>query len=80
MAPSSLHSPPSGFAWLSPRARPTEEEVEAYARVILSAEHEPIEKLEAHRREAELQLWIWRSEMEKRAGKRRRTARNPDAP
>jgi hypothetical protein len=41
--------------------RPSSEEVEHYARIILKHEHRPKSALPACQREAELQLWAMRS-------------------
>ena len=53
---------PAGFQWLSPAYRPSPAEVEAYAQAIALAQGDPPGMAEKHRREAELQLWIWRDE------------------
>lgn len=72
----SVSSLPAGFQWLSPAYRPSPAEVEAYARAITLAQGDPPEMAEKHRREAELQLWIWRNETRQRAhrGRPRRSA------
>lgn len=67
---------PVGFQWLSPAYRPSLAEVEAYARAITLAERDPPGMGEQHRREAELQWWIWRNETRQRAT-RSRQRRSP---
>jgi hypothetical protein len=63
--------PPPGFSWLRPAFRPTDQEVEAYAHIIADAEGCPSASIGARlHREAELQLWIWRTETRQRAAKR----------
>lgn len=51
-----------GFSWLDESCRPSPREVEHYARIIAAAESPSARPVEALRREAELQLWIWRAE------------------
>jgi hypothetical protein len=63
---------PAGFGWLSAACRPTPKEVEAYAREIARQEGEYTRVSEKQRREAELQLWIWRTENGQRTARRRR--------
>jgi len=72
----SLTSLPSGFSWLRPAYRPSEQEVDAYAHIIANAEGHPGESnaLRLYR-EAELQLWIWRTETRQRAAGQSRAAR-----
>lgn len=54
---------PPGFSWLRATYRPSAEEVAAYAEVIALAEGQPEMADDAHLQdEAELQLWIWRTE------------------
>ncbi|MGH7956996.1 MAG: hypothetical protein ACREH8_08280 [Opitutaceae bacterium] len=67
------YSVPSGFSWLRPAHRPSDEEVDEYAHIIANAEGDPRES-NAMRlyREAELQLWIWRTETRQRATSRKR--------
>ena len=43
------------------KLRPSVEEVDHYARLILQHEHQPISALPEAQREAELQLWAMRS-------------------
>jgi hypothetical protein len=58
---------PSGFSWLRPAYRPSNQEVDAYAHIIANAEGYPGESSAARlHREAELQLWIWRNETRQR--------------
>lgn len=61
---------PPGFQWLSPRYRPSRQEVETYARIITEADGDPPELVQTHLKEAELQLWIWRTEQRQRAQRR----------
>jgi hypothetical protein len=62
MATSNSARPP-GFGWLRATYRPSAEEVAAYAEVIARAEGQPELATDVHlREEAELQLWIWRTE------------------
>lgn len=71
MALSAFSSPPPGFSWLRPAYRPTAQEVDAYAHVIANAEGYPPESTGVRLfREAELQLWTWRSETRQRPGSR----------
>jgi hypothetical protein len=71
----SLASLPPGFAWLLPAYRPSDQEVDAYAHIIANAEGYPGETSAARlHREAELQLWIWRTETKQRVDRRRREA------
>jgi hypothetical protein len=61
---------PSEFSWLRPAYRPSPQEVDAYTHFIADHENAAISALtDASRRreEAELQLWIWRSETHQRA-------------
>jgi hypothetical protein len=71
----SLAPLPSGFSWLHPAYRPSEQEVDAYAHIIANAEGCPGESnaLRLYR-EAELQLWIWRTETRQRAAGQSRSA------
>jgi hypothetical protein len=65
--PRSASSPPPGFSWLHPAYRPSEREVDAYAHIIANAEGYPGESNTSRLlREAELQLWIWRTETKRR--------------
>jgi hypothetical protein len=64
---------PPGFSWLSPTYRPSPQEVETYVQYIADAEGDHAEP-QSRRREAELQLWIWRSETRQRAQRRRSAA------
>jgi hypothetical protein len=61
---------PSGFSFLSPACRPTPQEVDTYASIIAAVEGADA-PAEERRREAELQLWIWRNEMRPRSSRRR---------
>jgi hypothetical protein len=67
--PSSVFSLPVGFSWLSPAYHPSKEEIETYASLI--AEKEGAKRPAAFRREAELQLWVWRNETQQRPPRRR---------
>ena len=72
-------APPPGFSWLRPACRPTDQEVNAYAHVIANAEGYPSESNRARLlREAELQLWIWRTENRHRASRRQRESSDVD--
>ena len=63
---------PRGFSWLRPAYRPSDQEVDAYAHIIANAEGYPGESnAQRLHREAELQLWIWRTETKQRATRRR---------
>ena len=64
---------PAGFAWLSPAFRPTTREIQNYAAAIAAREGLPLEFADTFRREAELQLWVWRNENRRRTYKRRAT-------
>jgi hypothetical protein len=55
---------PAEFSWLKPACRPSPQEVEAYAAAIASMGVEFAGTEESRHREAELQLWIWRTEHE----------------
>jgi hypothetical protein len=69
---------PPEFSWLRPTYRPSEKEVDTYAHLIANAEGYPHPSSGSRLfDEAELQLWIWRNEMRKRASERRR--RSSDA-
>ena len=69
--PSTAFSFPVGFSWLSPAYRPTEDEVKTYAEVIAAKEGAPPTHAIEFRSEAELQLWVWRSETHQRPRRRR---------
>lgn len=59
---------PPGFSWLRATYRPSSEEVAAYAEVIALAEGQPELAADVQlREEAELQLWIWRTETRTRS-------------
>ena len=59
----SIASLPPEFSWLQPAHRPTDQEIDAYAHIIANVEGYPGEDSAVRlHREAELQLWIWRSE------------------
>src|SRR5688572_31968167 len=74
--PLSLASLPPDFSWLHPVHRPTDQEIDAYAHMIANVEGYPeAENAARLHREAELQLWIWRSENRKPPGTRRGGAR-----
>jgi hypothetical protein len=65
---------------LSPACRPSPEEVENYARLIVAHEGSPADALAEKRREAELQLWAWRNEHYRRhQGRWRRALASPTA-
>ncbi|MBL9213116.1 MAG: hypothetical protein JNL92_21820 [Opitutaceae bacterium] len=54
---------PPGFSWLRATCRPSREEVAAYAEAIAVAEgHPDLAGDSGLQHEAELQLWIWRTE------------------
>lgn len=53
--------PPGQYPKLVRALRPSTDEVEQYARVILEHEHRPKSALPDCQREAELQLWAMRS-------------------
>jgi hypothetical protein len=57
---------PPACSWLSPNYRPSPSEIRKYAELIAANEGMPRECAEAYRREAELQLWVWRSETHQR--------------
>lgn len=68
----SISSLPPGFSWLRATYRPSEQEVDAYAHLIAHTEGYPSAAAGSRLLdEAELQLWIWRNEMRKRASRRR---------
>jgi hypothetical protein len=68
----SITSLPPDLAWLHPAHRPTDQEVDAYAHMIANIEGYPEDENTARlHREAELQLWIWRSENQKPLGMQR---------
>jgi hypothetical protein len=60
--PLNAASLPPGFSWLNPDCRPSPAEINAYAHLIASAEGHSPRMAPRLRDEAELQLWIWRSE------------------
>ena len=63
----SVSSLPPGFSWLRPAYRPTDQEIDAYAHVIANAEGYPNGSSSSRLHdEAELQLWIWRTENRQR--------------
>jgi hypothetical protein len=70
--PSTAFTFPIGFSWLSPAHRPSPEEIETYAALIAAREGIPAEFADEFRREAELQLWVWRSENDSRPNPPRR--------
>lgn len=62
---------PLGFSWLSPAYHPLPEEVDTYAAMIAAREGDAPECADLYRREAELQLWVWRAENRRRPTRRR---------
>lgn len=69
----SLPALPPGFSWLRATYRPSAEEVAAYAEVIAFAEGNPdLAGDSGLQHEAELQLWIWRTESRMRSPRARR--------
>lgn len=74
---------PPGFSWLLPAFRPTREEIRAYAKIISASETRPRERRSSFLRQAELQLWVWRTENRLMPPKPRRAVRVrrvPDLP
>lgn len=61
---------PLEFSWLSPAYRPSAEEVSTYAKLIATREGVP-QAASHFRRQAELQLWVWRNETHQRPPRRR---------
>jgi hypothetical protein len=61
--PSHAFTFPLGFSWLSPAHHPSNEEIETYAAMIAAQEGIPVQFADEFRREAELQLWVWRTEI-----------------
>ena len=75
----SISSLPPEFSWLRATYRPSEKEVDTYAHLIANAEGYPHPSSGSRLfDEAELQLWIWRNEMRKRTGDRRRAQEESD--
>ena len=75
----SIPSLPPEFSWLRATYRPSEKEVDTYAHLIANAEGYPHPSSGSRLfDEAELQLWIWRHEMRKRASDRRRSSDEND--
>lgn len=75
--PSSL---PSDFSWLRACDRPTALEVDAYTHIIAHAEgFPPASEARRLREEAELQLWIWRTENRQNTRHRRSAPRELSA-
>jgi hypothetical protein len=75
----SLSSLPPDFSWLRASYRPSEKEVDTYAHFIANAEGYPHPSSDSRLfDEAELQLWIWRNEMRKRATRRRAAEADED--
>ena len=66
------------FSWLSPASRPSARDIETYALLINTLECHPPERLDESRREAELQLWIWRNERLARAPRNTRARQRRD--
>ena len=60
--PSNAFTFPTDCAWLSPAHHPSELEIGKYAAAIAENEGLPRNHAEEFWREAELQLWVWRSE------------------
>ncbi|WP_146180133.1 hypothetical protein [Opitutus sp. ER46] len=52
----------SAQSLFSPSAHPSPEEIASYAAEIARKEGEPPEQAKVYAREAELQLWVWRTE------------------
>jgi hypothetical protein len=75
--PSHAFTFPIGFSWLSPKHHPSNEEIETYASMIAAKEGVPAECADEFRREAELQLWVWRSETHPPPVRPRRRTRAP---
>lgn len=74
----SVSSLPSGFSWLRATYRPSAQEIDAYMEVIAKAEGRPWPIDDSHLHdEAELQLWIWRTETKKRAPRSPRREHEP---
>lgn len=64
---------PPGFSWLRATCRPSFEEVAAYAQFIAAAEgHPDLAGDSGLQHEAELQLWIWRTESRLRSPQTKR--------
>ena len=57
---------PPALPWLSPAHRPSRDEIHTYAELIAANEGMPRESAGRYEREAELQLWVWRSETGRR--------------
>ena len=75
----SIPSLPQEFSWLRATYRPSEKEVDTYAHLIANTEGYPHPSSGSRLfDEAELQLWIWRNEMRKRASARRRSHEEDD--
>jgi hypothetical protein len=55
---------------LSPAYRPTRDEIETYAELIAANEGMPPDHVGDLKREAELQLWVWRTETHQRPPRR----------
>lgn len=77
--PSTAFSLPIGFSWLSPAYRPSHDEVDTYAALIAANEGAPPEAAQVYRGQAELQLWVWRTENHLRPARRRAAPRFPRA-
>jgi len=60
---------PADFNLFSPACRPSAQEIETYARLIAEADGE-FGPDDERRRQAELQLWLWRSENRRPARRR----------
>jgi hypothetical protein len=69
---------PLGFSRLPPAFQPSAEEIATYATLIAAKEGLGAEHAHEFRREAELQLWVWRSEKRRQPASRRR-GRGPAA-
>lgn len=72
--PLSIAALPPDLSWLHPAYRPSDREIDAYAHIIANTEGYPCEAAAARLRdEAELQLWIWRTENRRRPAGRHAT-------
>lgn len=71
----SVSTLPPGFSWLRATCRPSPQEVDAYAQIIAEAEGRPSDEPDAQLHDqAELQLWIWRTETRRRTPRTARAA------
>jgi hypothetical protein len=69
---------PAGFSWLLPDFRPTRREVKAYAEAIKAADAGRGRTRGAILKQAELQLWVWRTETRQPPPRRRPGAGSDD--